>query len=673
MTTLPAFQHINLDTAEKDLEALLKNNLETVDKLCEQHSFTWDNLMRPLENVSDQLHQFWSPINHMNSVVNSPKLREVTNACLPKLSDYSTHLAHHEKLFRAMESIHKSVEFKTLSQAQQTAIEHELRDFKLNGIALPADKKARFAELNKLLSQETHKFEENVLDATMAFKKHITDEKLLSGLPEHAKKAAKAAAEKESLDGYVFTLEAPSFIAVMTFADSADLRQEMYHAFVTRASDIGPNAKQFDNTELMQHIMDHRIELAQLLGFKTYADYSLATKMVKKPNEVIAFLEDLAKKSHAQAQKEFETLAQFAKEKLAIEKLNPWDIAYASEKLRQSAYDFSPESLRPFFPENNVLKGLFDIIYRLYDITVEALENIETWHPDVKVFVLKNQQTPIAYLYMDLYARANKRGGAWMDECTIRRRLNNGELQLPTAYVTCNFNAPVGDEPALFSHDDVVTLFHECGHALQHMLTKIDTAYVSGIRGIPWDAVEIASQFFENWAWEKASIDYFAKHYQSNNLIPDDLFQKMDRAKNFQSAMQMMRQLEFSLFDFKLHMQSDSKHIQTILDEVRKQWSVVPIADFNRFQHGFSHIFGGSYAAGYYSYKWAEVMAADAFSVFEEKGIFDHASSKKFENTFLAEGGAMEPMDLFIKFRGRKPSVEALLRQSGILITQQQH
>ena len=442
----------------------------------------------------------------------------------------------------------------------------------------------------------------------------------------------------------------------------------MYYAFVTRASDIGPNAKQFDNSDLMNSIIKHRFELAKLLGFNNFSEYSLATKMVKKTDEVVTFLKELAKKSFAQGKKEFSDLADFAKKHLQMETLNPWDVAYAAEKLRQQAYDFSPEELRPYFPENKVLPGLFDIIHRLYNLTAEKV-SLETWHDDAKCFLLKDKDNnPVAYLLMDLYARANKRGGAWMDECAIRRRLDNGDIQLPAAYVTCNFNAPVGDQPALFSHDDVVTLFHECGHALQHMLTKIDTAYVSGIRGIPWDAVEVASQFFENWAWEKSSIDYFAKHFKTDALIPDELFQRMDRAKNFQSAMQMMRQLEFSLFDFRMHMEFDGSNIQAILDEVRKEFAVVPIADFNRFQHGFTHIFGGGYAAGYYSYKWAEVMACDAFSVFEEKGIFDHASSEKFKTTFLEMGGAVEPMDLFIEFRGRKPSVEPLLKQSGIAV-----
>ncbi|MDP1574836.1 MAG: M3 family metallopeptidase [Coxiellaceae bacterium] len=666
--SLPAFKHISIESTEKNLDHLLKHNLEIIDQLCEQKNFTWDNLMRPIENLTDQLHQLWSPIQHLSAVVNSQQLRAVMNACLPKLSDYHTHLGHHEKLFRAMESLKNSAEFETLSQAQKMAIDHELRDFKLNGIALSPEKKTRFAELSKALSQESHKFEENVLDATMAFKKNILDEKLVSGIPEHAKNAAKAAAKKENLDGYLFTLEAPSYIAVMTFADSAALRHEMYYAFVTRASDIGPNAKQFDNSELMKSIIRNRFELAKLLGFNNFAEYSLATKMVKSTDEVLTFLKALAKKSYSQGKKELSDLADFAKNHLHMPILNPWDIAYAAEKLRQQAYAFSPEELRPYFPENKVLPGLFDIIHRLYDLTAEKI-TLETWHNDVKCFLLKDKNNnPVAYLLMDLYARTNKRGGAWMDECAIRRRLDNGDIQLPAAYVTCNFNAPVGDQPALFSHDDVVTLFHECGHALQHMLTKIETGYVSGIRGIPWDAVEVASQFFENWAWEKSSIDYFAKHVETNALIPDELFQRMDRAKNFQSAMQMMRQLEFSLFDFRMHMEFNGDNIQAILDDVRKEFAVVPIADFNRFQHGFTHIFGGGYAAGYYSYKWAEVMACDAFSVFEEKGVFDHDSSEKFKTTFLESGGSVEPMDLFIAFRGRKPSVAPLLKQSGIVV-----
>ena len=670
-STLPAFSQIHINEVEKNLDGLLKNNLKTIDTLLNKHTlYTWENLLHPIENLNDKLHQFWGPIQHLSSVVNAPELRDTLHACLPKLSDYQTHISHNEKLFQAIESIQKSPAFSTLSEAKQKSIDYDIRDFKLNGVALTTEKKQRFSDLSKSLSELMHRFEENLLDATMAWKKHITDEALLKGIPEHAKNAAKNTAQKENLEGWLFTLEAPDYLAVMTYADSQSLREEMYRAYVTRASEIGPNAGKFDNSATMQMILKNRFALARLLGYQNFAEYSLATKMVKKTEEVLAFLNELAEKTRNRAQKEFQDLSVFAAKELKIKKLNAWDIAYVSEKLRQHDYAISPEDLRPYFPEPAVLKGLFEIMHRLYGITLEKVENADVWHKDVTCFrILDADKKLQAHLFFDLYARNNKRGGAWMDDCAVHRRLDDGTVQLAAAYVTCNFNAPIGTDPALFTHDDVVTMFHECGHALQHVLTKIDVANVSGIQNIPWDAVEIASQFFENWAWEKASIPYFAKHYQTQSPLPDYLYERMERAKNFQSAMQMMRQIEFALFDFRLHMEYDENKpdcIQTILNEVRNTVSVFPSPEFNRFQHGFSHIFGGSYAAGYYSYKWAEVMACDAFSLFEEKGVFDRQTSDKFKSTFLESGGAKEPMDLFVAFRGRKPTVDALLQQSGI-------
>lgn len=670
---LPNFNNIDISSVENKLDELLKTNLTAIDALLTANTqYTWENLLQPIENLNDALHQLWSPIQHLNAVVNSPALREVVHACLPKLSDYHTHIGHNKKLFEAIQSIKNSPYFSTLSEAQQKSIDNDLRDFKLNGVDLSDQKKETFSELNKALSQDMQKFEDNVLDATMAWKKHITDETLLSGIPAHAKNAAKNAAEKEKMSGWLFTLEAPDYLAIMMYADARELREEMYRAYVTRASDQGPNAGQFDNGELMRKIMINRFALAKLLGFNNYAEYSLATKMVKKPEDVFAFLHELAEKSMPSARAEFKKLAEFAEKKLAIAELQSWDLAYVSEKLRQDAYAISPEDLRPYFPEPAVTKGLFEIMQRLYGIRLEKIENPSVWHNDVRCFRVYDSHNQLqAHLFFDLYARPNKRGGAWMDDCMMRRRLDDGSIQLPAAYVTCNFNAPVGSDPALFTHDDVVTLFHECGHALQHILTQIDVANVSGIHGIPWDAVEVASQFFENWTWEKQSLDMIAKHYKTHDTLPDDLFKRMDNAKNFQSAMQMMRQLEFALFDFHLHCEFDEKdknNVQFILNAVREKTAVFTPPDFNRFQHGFTHIFGGGYAAGYYSYKWAEVMACDAFSLFEEKGIFNHDASTQFKKTFLESGGAREPMDLFIQFRGRKPQVDALLKQSGITV-----
>lgn len=670
--TLPAFKKIDITNAEKNLSTLLKNNLEQIEHLLTKNKqYSWDNLLQPLEDLNDALHQFWGPIQHLNAVVNTPELRQTVQNCLPTLSDYHTHIGHNKKLFDAIVSIKNSDTFSQLSPAQQKSIEYDIRDFKLNGVDLSFEKKEQFAQLSKSLSKHMQQFEDNVLDATMAFKKHITDEALLSGIPLHAKNAAKNAAQKENLEGYLFTLEAPDYLAIMMYADSAQLRETFYYQFVTRASEL--QSEKLNNIENIQNIIQDRFALAQLLGFQNYAELSLATKMVKKTDDVLTFLNELAIKSQAQAKKEFQTLSEFAHKELGMEKLRAWDIAYASEKLRQKEYAISSEDLRPFFPEPQVRQGLFDIMTKLFDITLEKA-NVEIWHPDATCFrVLDKNKNTQAHIYFDLYARANKRGGAWMDDCMVRRKLANGQIQLPAAYVTCNFTAPINNNPALFTHDEVVTLFHECGHALQHMLTKVEVAGVSGIHNVPWDAVEIASQFFENWAYEKESVAYFAKQYQTQQPLPDDLFYRMERAKNFQSAMQMMRQLEFAIFDFRLHMEFNSEKkdcVQTILNEVRKKTAVFTPPEFNRFQHAFSHIFGGSYGAGYYSYKWAEVMACDAFSLFEEKGIFDHTTSLKFKETFLEWGGALDPLDLFIMFRGRKPTVDALLKQSDIsLIT----
>ncbi len=669
---LPQFSKIDLSQVTDELEKKLDSNLAAINEtLSSKKKYTWENLLSVTEALDDQIQNFWSPIHHMNSVVNSPKLREITNACLPLLSDYHTKVSQNVDLFEAIEAIRNDATFNKLSVAKQMAIKHEIRDFRLSGVNLPQDKKQQFASLCKELSQLTQQFEENVLDATMGWKKEITDEELLTGLPEHAKQAAKSAAAHHKKEGWLITLEAPSYLAVMMFASNRDLRREVYEAYVTRASDCGPNAGKWDNSNLMRQIVRKRFELARLLGFDNYAQYSLQTKMVKESEAVLAFLNELAEKSLSKARDEFNALADFAKQELNIEKLEAWDIAYASEKMRKKQYDVSQEDLRPYFPEPQVLLGLFNIIKKLYGVRVELAENVDVWHNNAHCYNLINDQNELqAQLFLDLYARENKRGGAWMDECRVRRRLENNTIQIPVAYVTCNVNAPIGGDPALFTHEEVVTLFHECGHALQHVLTTIDVASVSGINGIPWDAVEVASQFFENWAWEKESIDLFAAHYKTQDKLPSELYEKMQRAKNFQSAMQMVRQLEFSLFDFELHMNYDDSNpdfIQEVLDAVRERMTVVPVPEFNRFQHGFSHIFAGGYAAGYYSYKWAEVMACDAFSLFQEKGIFDKNTSQKFKETFLESGGAKEPMQVFIEFRGRGPSVDALLEQTGII------
>jgi oligopeptidase A len=669
---LPDFTQINIDEIESTLDKILAENRSQIAKIIEsKEDYTWDDLLAPIEDLEDNLHQYWSLVSHMNSVVNSNALREVYNKCLPKLSGYGTELSHNKKLYAAIKSVTENEHFSQLHTAQKKSLKDSLRDFKLSGVSLNADKKEEFAHLVKDLSKLTTKFEENVLDATQAWVKQITDEKQLVGLPDHAIASAKKAAEDRKKEGWVFTLEFPSYHPVMTYADDRALREAMYTAYVTRASDQGPNAGQNDNSTVMLEILKTRSQLAHLLGFDNYAEKSLATKMVKQTDQVIDFLNKLAKPSLPRAKEEFKELYEFAEDKLQLENIQAWDIGYASEKLRLEKYSISQEEVRPYFPEQQVVTGLFSIVKKLYGIRVEKIETDKVWHKDVSCYALYDKENVLrSYFYFDLYARENKRGGAWMDDCRSRRLLKNGDIQIPIAFVTCNFGGPVGSDPALFTHDEVETLFHEFGHALQHMLTTVNYFDVAGINGIPWDAVELASQFLENWCWEKDSIKYITKHYKTSEPLPDYLFKKMRKAKNFQSAMQMMRQIEFSLFDFLLHREFDSSidgQVQSVLNAVREKVAVIPAAPFNRFQHGFSHIFAGGYAAGYYSYKWAEVMASDAFSLFEEKGIFDAESAQRFLTYILEPGGSEEPEDLYHKFRGRLPKVEALLKQTGII------
>ncbi len=671
-SALPRFSAIKSADIKPGLEKLIAQNKHELNLVLEQKTpFTWDNLIQPLENMADRIAQYWACIQHLHAVCSTPELREAYNECLPLLSDYSTELSHNVDLFRAIESIASSPEYQSLDLAQRRAIDNDIRDFKLAGVSLGTAEKERFAELSKELTQLSSRFEENVLDATQGWNTLVTDEKKLSGLTERVLEAAQEAATKNNKSGWMFTLEAPSYSAVMRYADDAALRAQMYEAYVTRASEVGPNAGRWDNSQVMLDILKNEFELAQLLGFKNYAEESLATKMAKSPEEVLHFLNQLVVASKAKAEIEYKELKEFALAQWAVQELNPWDVAYYTEKLRQHRYDISQEELRAYFPEPIVVQGLFDIVKRLFHINIKELFEVDTWHPDVRCFAVYDEKKNVrAQFYLDLYAREHKRGGAWMDDCRIRRKLDDGSLQTPIAFITCNFNAPVGDEPALFYHDDVVTLFHEFGHALQHMLSTINYAQVSGINGVPWDAVEFASQFLENWAWEKEGLALISKHYKTGESLPPELFQRMINAKNFQSALQMIRQLKFSVFDFKLHLEfnpNEKNQIQRILNEVRDAIDVIPSPDFNRLQHHFSHIFAGGYAAGYYSYKWAEVMACDAFSLFEEKGIFDPETSLSFLHCILETGGSEDPAVLFKRFRGREPDVKALLKQSGIL------
>ena len=665
---LPPFSEIKPEQVEPAIDQLLADCRTTVDNvLTGNDSPDWNNLVVPLEQSHDRLAKAWSPVSHMNSVVNSDAMRDAYNACLPKLSQFWTEMGQHQGLFEAYEKLANSEAYNDLDEAQRKVIDNTLRDFRLSGIALADADKKRYGELQQKLSELTTKFSENVMDATDGWSKLISDETELTGLPDSALAAAKQLAELKGEDGWLVTLDFPSYFAVITYADNRELRRELYETFATRASDQGPHAGQWDNSDIMTEILTLRTELAQLLGFENYAAYSLATKMAETPEQVVSFLNDLAGMSRPQAEKEYQELQDFALEEFNEPELQSWDISYYSEKLKQARYAISQEELRPYFPMTKVLDGLFKITGKLFAIEIEEVAEFDTWHKDGRLFNVSRDGELIARFFLDPYARAKKRGGAWMDDCRVRR-IDNGVLQLPVAYLVCNFNPPIGDKPALLTHNEVTTLFHEFGHGLHHMLTKIEYADVSGINGVAWDAVELPSQFLENWCYEPEALALISGHYETGETLPLELLEKMLAAKNFQSGMMMVRQLELSLFDFQLHREYKPgvTHVQTVLDRIRKEVAVITPPAFNRFQHSFSHIFAGGYAAGYYSYKWAEVLSADAFSRFEEEGVFNTDTGRSFRENILEMGGSKEPMELFVAFRGREPSVEALLRHSGI-------
>ncbi|MDN3638021.1 M3 family metallopeptidase [Simiduia curdlanivorans] len=623
-------------------------------------------ILRELEAIDDKLSRVWSPVGHLNAVQNSEELRKVYEASLAELTQYGSDMGQHQGLYQLYAYIQASPEFSQLSQAHQQAVKHALRDFTLAGIALPPAQQTQFKAIKKRLSELSNTFSNNVLDATQGWHLHITDEKQLAGLPDNAKAQARKAAERKALDGWVITLDFPAYLAAMTFAEDRSVREALYRAYTTRASEFGPAER--DNSTHIVELLQLRAELAQLLGYKNYAELSLAKKMADSCARVTDFLEDLAQKSKPVAQQEWQHLQAFAQQTLKIDNLCAWDVSYAAEKLKQRDYELSQEELKPYFPAQKVLAGLFSVVAKLFNISVEKYSGIAVWHPDAEVFQIKRQGQTLAYFYLDLYARPDKRGGAWMDDCRVRRATSDG-IQLPIAYLTCNFTPPLGDTPSLLSFDEVTTLFHEFGHGLHHMLTDIDVAAVSGINGVPWDAVEQPSQFLENWCWEPDAIGLISGHYQTGAPLPQQLLDKMLKAKHFHTGLFMLRQLEFALFDFRLHQRDKVENIaqvQACLDQVRQQVSVVLPPDFNRFQHSFSHIFSGGYAAGYYSYKWAEVLSADAFSKFEEEGIFNPATGQAFLDTILSQGGSRDALALFKAYRGREPEVDALLRHSGI-------
>ncbi len=678
----PPFSRIKTEDIVPAIDTLVAENRQGLKNLLSEldgggGTPTWENLVAPLETADDRLSQAWSPVGHLNAVANSAELREAYNRCLGVLSEYSTEMGQHAGLHKCYQRLAESDSYQQLSTAQRKTVENALRDFHLAGVALQKEGKRRFKAIKKRLSELSSQFSNNVLDATQGWYKHLTDDEVLAGLPQTALANARQAARDKGLDGFVIGLDMPSYLAVMMHADNRELRREVYSAYVTRASaqgvtTTGAPATEWDNGPLIDEILSLRHELAQLLGFSHYAEFSLATKMARSTQQVMAFLQELAEKSLPMAKAEFAELEAFSREQYAIDLLQAWDVAYFSEKLRQKKYAVSQEELRPYFPVERVLKGMFEVAGRLFTISIEPMSGVETWHCDVQMYRVSRAGETLAYFYLDLFARENKRGGAWMDECRVRRQTPEG-LQLPVAYLTCNFTPPADGKPSLLTHNEVTTLFHEFGHGLHHMLTRIDCAAVSGINGVAWDAVELPSQFLENWCWKKSVVPLISAHFETGEHLPDALLEKMLAAKNFQSGMQMVRQLEFALFDFRLHSEYDSgipPDPQVLLDDVRNHVAVLIPPAFNKFQNSFSHIFAGGYAAGYYSYKWAEVLSSDAFSLFEERGIFDKATGARFLHEILEQGGSRDAMDLFVKFRGREPSLDALLCHSGIVAAQ---
>jgi oligopeptidase A len=667
MSGLPPFSRILPEHVEPALDATLADCRAHITSLTAGDGVpTWEGFVEPLEELDDRLSRMWSPVGHLNGVMNSDALRAAYNACLPKLSAYATEVGQNAQLFHGYQAVAAQ---EHLDSTQRKLLNNALRDFHLSGVDLPADKQARYKEISQELSVLTSKYAENLLDATNAWNKRIDNEAGLTGLPDSAKALARQTAEQRGEPGWLLTLDFPSYQPVMTYADDRALRREAYEAYGTRASDQGPHAGRWDNTEVMERILALRHELAQLLSFGNYAERSLATKMAKDPAQVLAFLDDLARHSVERARGELAELAEFARAEHGLEVLEPWDLSYYSEKLRQHRYQIGQEELRPYFPIDRVLPGMFAVVERLFGLTITEVAEVDSWHPEVRFFEIRDAAGALrGQFYLDPFARQNKRGGAWMDVCTNRLHTVACD-QIPVAYLVCNFSPPVGGRPSLLTHNEVETLFHEFGHGLHHMLTKVDYPAVAGINGVPWDAVELPSQFMENWCWERESLDLIAGHVDTGAPLPDELYRRMRAAKNFQSAMQMVRQLELALFDFRIHLEYDpvrGGRVYDILNAVRDQVAVMKPPAFHRFAHGFSHIFSGGYAAGYYSYKWAEVLSADAFSLFEERGIFDPSAGAGFRENILERGGSAEAMDLFVAFRGREPRVDALLRHAGI-------
>jgi oligopeptidase A len=691
---LPRFAQVKPADVTPAVDQLLAENRALLARVTDDATpATWPAFVAPLEDANERLSRAWGTVGHLHGVLDSPELREAYNENQPKLVQYWTELGQNERLFAKYKTLAASPEFATLSPAQQRILENEIRDFRLSGAELPPAEKKRFAEIMEALARLSTEFSEHLLDATNAFALYIGDAAALAGIPEDALEAARESAAKDGNRGWKFTLQAPSYLPVMQYADNRALREVVYRAYVTRASeeyaealaharglqanaggvDSEPPAEQavagWNNTPLIGEILKLRREAARLLGYASHAEVSLVPKMAEKPEQVLAFLNDLADKALPFARRDYAELADFARKELGLPTLEAWDVAYASEKLRARRYAFSSQEVKQYFPEPKVLDGMFRVVETIYGVKIER-DKAETWDPGVRFFrIVGGDGKPVGRFYLDPYARETKRGGAWMDEA-LSRRLKQGGVQQPVAYLVCNFPSPVGGKPALLTHDDVITLFHEFGHGLHHMLTRVDHLGVSGIHGVEWDAVELPSQFMENFAWEWSVLEHMTAHVDTGAPLPRALYDKMIAAKNFQSGMQTVRQLEFSLFDMHLHFDFDPEGTTTPLElmhEIRQKVAVVFPPAYNRFPNNFSHIFAGGYSAGYYSYKWAEVLSADAYSLFEENGVLDPLTGKRFWEEILAVGGSRPALESFVAFRGREPKVDALLRHSGMI------
>jgi oligopeptidase A len=664
---LPRFAEFKPSWVTPAVEALLTENRVLIERIAAPGTpATWGDFVQPLEEANERLHRAWGVVGHLNAVMNSPELREAYNANLPKVTQYYTELGQHPGLHARFKALRGGPEFAGLTRAQKKIIENALRDFRLGGAELPPEKQTRFKDISERLSQLSSRFSDNLLDATNAFSHHVTDPAVTAGIPEDVLAAAREAAQASGKTGWTFTLHAPSYLPVMQHAENRALRELMYRAYVTRSSEFGK--PEWDNTALIAEIVTLRREQARLLDFANYAEYSLEPKMAESPRQVLDFLYELAARAKPYAERDLREVTGFARAELRLDRLEAWDLAFASEKLREKRYAFSDQEVKQYFPETKVLPGMFKLVETLYGLTIEPA-TAPVWHPDVRYYAIRDRSgNPVGSFYTDLYARPSKRGGAWMDDA-ITRKLKNGRVQAPVAYLNCNFSAPVGGKPALFTHEEVSTLFHEFGHGLHHLLTRVDYLGVSGINGVEWDAVELPSQFMENFCWEYAVLEPMTGRADTGQPLPRALFDKMLAAKNFQSGMQTVRQLEFALFDLRLHSDFDpagGKTALELLDEVRARVAVVFPPAYNRFPQNFSHIFAGGYAAGYYSYKWAEVLSADAYSLFEENGVLDPATGQRFWSEILGVGGSRPALESFVAFRGREPRIDALLKHNGM-------